>query len=575
MRKALDKIAALIILAVVLRPGFAVAQTGPNDTISYSSACANTTILFSSPIFDSLTFPKYVRWHFGDPGSGFNDSTGAQQGRHAYASPGTYNVRLAILNGGSTDTIYLTKTMVISNPVAFTFGPDIYLCQGNDTTVLRGPVIPGAAYTWNDDSTGHADTLLVTRSGVYTVSINGCGVPDSVGVYVSDTPRLNLGKDHRMCDSSNLVLNAASMNGQYTWLLDGNPLPFNGDQLQTHYPGGTYTAIVTVPGCGVYRDSARITYASPLASGLSLGPDTLLCPKQVFTLNATTAGATAYDWSTGATTPQINVTNPADYWVFVTVNGCQITDSVLVTYRGDRPLDFHDTAICQGSTLTLNADFGTGTYNWQSIPPQRDDQNQTGQSTYYVYKAGKYSITATVGQCIYTDTLTVSFDDSLKVRLNTTDTTLCKGEDFRLLVAGNADTYAWQDSSREESFQVAESGAYRVVAQNGCGKDTLSAVVNLTACACQLSMPTAFTPNGDGHNDVFRPLHACDMAQFQLAVYDRFGDLVFRSENPMVGWDGTYKGRQVTPDTFVWMVRYFSIDTKQSIFKKGTVLVMR
>jgi gliding motility-associated-like protein len=354
-------------------------------------------------------------------------------------------------------------------------------------------------------------------------------------------------------------------------------LPFNGDQLLTHYPGGKYVAIVTVPGCGVYKDTVSITYKSPLAPGFDLGPDTLLCPKQIFFLNAKAhlSGATAFDWSTGSADSAIQITSPGNYWVFVTYNGqCQVTDSVLVTYRGDKPLDFHDTAICQGSTLTLDADFGSGTYNWQSVPPQRDDQNQTGQSTYFVYKAGTYAVSATVGQCVYTDTLTVRFDDSLKVSL-TGDTTLCNGEDFWLQVKGNADSYAWQDSSHASSFKVEQGGLFTVIAQNGCGKDTLTATVNLTACSCQLLLPNAFTPNGDGRNDTFRPLHACEMTQFQMAIYDRYGEMVYRSNSPDEGWDGTFRGNRVPTGNFVWMVHYFNTATKQPVFKKGSVMVIR
>jgi gliding motility-associated-like protein len=572
-RTAAGRLALLFSLATLL-PSTSRAQS-PSDTINYTSTCVSSTILFASPLLDTFFAPDYIKWHFGDPASGYNDSSTAKKPRHVFATPGTYNVSLTVGYTGRP-FVTLNTTINVITPLNYNFGPDVYLCQGQ-TTTLTAPAIPGAVYTWNDDSLTHTPTLPVSKSGVYTVSINGCGVTDSIGVFFSDTPKIDLGKDHIMCDSSNLLLNAAAQNGQYTWLLDGNTLPFTGDQLLTHYPGGQYVAVITVPGCGVYRDTVSITYAAPQAPYFDLGPDTLLCPKQVFFLNAHAylTGATAYDWSTGARDSAISITNPGNYWVFVTYNGqCQVTDSVLVTYRGDKPLDFHDTAICQGSTLTLNADFGTGTYNWQSVPPQRDDQNQTGQSTYFVYRPGTYAIMATVGQCIYKDTLTVRFDDSLKVTL-TGDTTICNGEDFWLQVKGNGDTYAWQDSSYSSSFKVPQSGIYTVVAQNGCGKDTLRATVNFTACGCQLLLPNAFTPDGDGRNDTFRPLHACEMTEFQLAIYDRFGDMVYRSTDPDRGWDGTFRGARVPPGNFVWMVHYFNTATKQPIFRKGTVMVIR
>lgn len=561
------------ILLFVLLSAHAYAQTAAKDTINYTSTCAGATISFGSPVFDSIFFPTSVKWHFGDPSSGYYDSSTAKQPRHLYATPGTYNVTLTVVNNG-TDTIRIQKALTIVTPMAYSFGPDIFLCAGQDTTLIA-PSVPGASYLWNDDSATTTPTLHVTTTGVYTVSINGCGVTDSIGVFLSDTPRLDLGKDHVMCDSANLMLNAASQNGQYTWILNGITLPFTGDQLITHYPGGRYVAIVNVPGCGTYRDTVTITYASPIEPSFSLGPDTLLCPKEIYTLTAHLMGATAYDWSTSSRDSSIRISTPGTYWAFVTYQGkCQVTDTVLVRYRGDRPLDFHDTAICKGSTLSLNADFGVGEYNWEAIPAQRDDQNQTGQATYFVYRPGTYAVTATVGQCVYKDTLTVSFDDSLQVSM-IKDTTLCNGEDFWLRPTGNANTYAWQDSTYTSRYKVEQSGIYTVVAANGCGKDTLQATVNLTACTCQLLLPNAFTPDGDGHNDIFRPLHACEMSDFQMAIYDRWGELVFRSSNPELGWDGSFGGKKVSPGSFIWMVRYFNTLTKQPVFKKGTVLVIR
>ncbi len=561
-------------MLIAWKPFTASAQHIP-DTISYSSTCVNSGIVFTSPILNSFLIPDYVSWHFGDPGSGYNDSSGGSNPVHVYTSTGTYVVSLAIwYQGGDTTTVLDTITVV--TPLAYNFGPDIYVCGKNPDTVLAGPVIPGATYTWNDADTTHSNTVRIKRSGVYTVAINGCGVTDSIGVFASDTPQINLGKHHIMCDSSNLLLNAASQNGSYTWYLNGAMLPFTGDQLLTHYPGGTYVASVSVPGCGSYGDTVAITYAEPLAPSFSLGGDTLLCPNQVYTLDANLSGASGYDWSTGASTEQITVTNSGTYWVFVTYNGqCQVTDTVIVTYRNDKPLDFHDTAICKGSTLVLDADFGEGIYNWTATPPQRNDQNQSGQSTYFVYEPGMYKVVASVANCVWIDSLTVTFDDSLHVSM-LKDTTLCNGEDFLLQVKGNADTLTWQDGTMGNPYHPTQSGIYTVIAANGCGRDTLTATVDFTACGCQLNLPNAFTPNGDGRNDNFRALHVCDMTDFEMNVYDRYGELIFRSLNADEAWDGTYRGGVKAPGgTYVWMVHYFSAATKQPVMRKGTVMLIR
>jgi gliding motility-associated-like protein len=561
----------LIVSATMLASPFRAKAAG-KDTISYSSTCVNSTVSLGSPLFDSIAFPASVSWNFGDPASGIYNTAATQQPHHIFSTPGKYPILLTVVNAG--DTIILKDTLNMVTPMAYNFGPDIYLCGGQDTVIVA-PIVPGAIYTWNDDSTTHSDTLRVTLSGVYTVSINGCGVSDSVGVFISAKPAIELGMNHVLCSGENIELNASTQNGHYTWILNNDTLAYRQSQLPVQPPGGLYQSVVTVPGCGVYKDTVRITFAKPDAPPFYLGPDTLLCPKQPFTLNASVSGATGYDWSTGAKDSLISITDPGMYWAFVTIGGqCQVVDSVLVNYRGDKKLDFHDTAICQGSTLSLDANFGVGQYNWQAIPPQRDDQNQTGQSTYFVYKPGTYSITATVGICVYMDTLTVAFNDSLKVRM-AGDTSLCNGEDYWLAVQGNANSYAWQDSSMGPSFHVSQSGIYRVVAQNGCNKDTLTATVDFSACSCNLLLPNAFTPDGDGRNDNFRALHACRMSDYQMAIYDRYGNMVFRTSDPDKGWDGTFHGAKSPAGSYVWAVHFINTDTKQPVFKKGIVMLIR
>lgn len=565
----------LFLLLVLLFAGRAASAQAAPDTISYNSTCSNTLITFNSSVFDydNSPFPSKIIWNFGDPASGIYNAAGVKMPTHNYTTPGTYYVSLYVLNN-SPDTIKVYDTITIVNPLNYNFGPDIFLCAKTDT-LLTAPIVPGATYTWSDDSLTTTDTLRVSVTGVYTVSINGCAVNDSIGVFFSDTPRINIGQNHVLCTNENLTLDATAQNGQYSWYLNGTQLNNNKSQQPVTDPGGQYVVVVNVPGCGVYSDTATITFSQPPAPPFSLGPDTLLCPKQVITLPARVEGATAYFWNTQSKDSAISISNAGNYWVFVTINNqCEVVDTINVSYRGDKKLNFNDTAICKGATLVLDADFGVGQYNWQSIPPQRDDQNQTGQSTYFVYRPGTYSITATVGQCIYKDTLTVTFNDSL-VNSLVKDTTLCYGENYVLQVKGNANTYTWQDSTVGPSYPVTKEGAYTVVAQNGCGSDTLSTNILFKTCPCNLILPTAFTPNGDGRNDTFRPLHACNMAHYEMKVYNRFGELVFTSADPDKGWDGTYKGSRVPPGTFVYTVAYINTDKQQPFFQKGWVVVVR
>ena len=245
-----------------------------------------------------------------------------------------------------------------------------------------------------------------------------------------------------------------------------------------------------------------------------------------------------------------------------------------VRYRGDKKLDFRDTAICTGSTLVLDADFGTGVYHWQAIPTPRDDQDSTNQSTYYVYKPGMYSVTASVGNCVYKDSLTVSWNDTLKVKM-AGDTSLCFSEHYVFQVNGNATSYLWQDGSTADTYTVSGAGTYSVIAKNGCGIDTLSSVVTLRKCDCDLTLPNAFTPNGNGTNETFRPLHPCKMTDFSLRVFNRWGQTVFVSDNQEKAWDGTFNGAKIETGTYIWLASYINTDTKQHYTKKGIVMLMR
>ena len=92
---------------------------------------------------------------------------------------------------------------------------------------------------------------------------------------------------------------------------------------------------------------------------------------------------------------------------------------------------------------------------------------------------------------------------------------------------------------------------------------------------CLIDVPTAFTPNNDGLNDYFRPHNALKADGYDFRVFNRWGQMVFQSNNWQDKWDGRVKGAIQNTGTFVWMLSYTSRDTKQKIFKKGLVTLIR
>jgi gliding motility-associated-like protein len=107
----------------------------------------------------------------------------------------------------------------------------------------------------------------------------------------------------------------------------------------------------------------------------------------------------------------------------------------------------------------------------------------------------------------------------------------------------------------------------------GCSDSATKTITVLDFCT--IDVPTAFTPNNDGLNDKFGPHNALKADNYEFKVYNRWGQLVFRSTNWQDRWNGTIKGIPQESGVFVWMLNYTHRDTKQTVFKKGTVTLIR
>lgn len=556
-------------------------------SISHSSTCVGSPVIFNSNVFETAQFPDQILWNFGDPASGpLNTANGFQQPTHIYATPGSYIVTLFVNDPGA-GIINLRDTIVFVFPVTYNFGPDVYLCGDTGTYVLNAPVVPGAVYEWNDDTATKGPILRVKETGTYTVKINGCAVTDTIGIFFTRQPNLDLGSNHLLCQGEELTLDASSENATYQWFLNGTLLGSTQSQLPVIAPGGQYISRIDVAGCGIYSDTVNISFGNLAAPPFYLGPDTLLCPKEIFTLMAHVKDATSYAWSSKGLDVSdvvnynidldstIIINGQGKYWAFVTVaKQCEVVDTMEVRYRGNKLLNFNDTALCKGTSLVLDADFGTGIYKWQAFPPQREDQNNTNQSTYYIYNPGFYTVTAQVGHCIFKDSLTVVYNDSLKLAIGK-DTTLCQGETFIITPSANTNDYTWQDGSKTRSYTATATGVYRVIAQNGCGMDTAEMNIVFESCPCALLLPNAFTPNGDGLNDNFRPLHACDMEYYSMTVFNSYGEKIFFTTDPLKGWDGKLKNTLLNMGNYVWYVSYIKTSSKKKIQRQGNVLLLR
>lgn len=157
------------------------------------------------------------------------------------------------------------------------------------------------------------------------------------------------------------------------------------------------------------------------------------------------------------------------------------------------------------------------------------------------------------------------------------DTTLCRVEGVVLEVdASRFDQVIWSDGSSDPELLVETPGLYWAEGQSGgCAvRDSVLLSEFERNCVCKIFLPNAFSPNDDGINDVFLPQSPCEMAAYELLIANRWGQLVFQTQDPNQGWNGKSRQQAAQAGVYIYWVRYrFSYATEAELTKGEFVLV--
>jgi gliding motility-associated-like protein len=434
--------------------------------------------------------------------------------------------------------------------------------------------------TWSFDATAFQQTartdstiqLRALKSGQFRVKAamkNDCGkdLADSLTVAVSLTDlKFTLGNDRTLCTDSAISLRSDKTFSAYTWQ-DGSSSP-----TFRVTAAGIYHLTVS-DGCGnSFRDSVTITGDPAVSLGLS--PQASICARDTLKLTAAN-GFTNYQWtsSTGggiATGPTVSVSPGTETKYFVKAvkpNGCPATDSTRVMVTQSAAINLGaDTSFCDRDSIWLNAGSGFTEYLWS---------NGSTLPRIYVNRRGSYSILArSANGCYSRDTLTVvNVYPNPQVSLGP-DLKLCTGE-VQELAAGNYSEYRWQDGSGGKTLSVSRTGTYWVTVRDlhQCrGSDTVQVVVN--DCLTGVHIPNAFSPDGNGNNDVFRAKVSGEVVSFEMMIYNRYGQKVFSTTDKTAGWDGRLNGRPQDAGSYVYVIRY-QLPNAEPVTKKGVLVLVR
>lgn len=290
------------------------------------------------------------------------------------------------------------------------------------------------------------------------------------------------------------------------------------------------------------RDTARVA-GSPITIDIPCSGDTLV-------LTSPRPGMEFYKWSDGTTGNQITVMQTGRYWVQSFSDDCKIYIDTFIV----RPLQSifgnrEDTTICAGETVALDATLpGNNSYLWS---------NGSTNPQITVSNAGLYTVTVTAAHCVITDSIRVAvltpYFDILQ-----SDTSICQGARLFLQAESNMGaTIRWNNNTTGNETEVKSAGKYLAYTENRCGRQADSLWVDITDCSCKPVSPSAFTPNNDGKNDIFLPLlnKNCEARHYELMIYNRYGQLVFTTNDPNTGWNGSHAGKPADLGVYYYIIK--------------------
>lgn len=324
----------------------------------------------------------------------------------------------------------------------------------------------------------------------------------------------------------------------------------------------------TAPGTYTTSSLPAPSFPRKAVEKIAVTPEYLkVCFQPVARLQAPD-GFTSYEWQDGSTSPQFDARQSGMYVVTSTDDACRVrTDSFEVKLVNFDMSLGDDIVTCFDTVLYPVTDApATASYVWT---------NDSTTASLPVNVPGTYGLTITEEGCERYDEVTVT-DEYLELRLPA-DTALCTGEIIRLdATTIQGVSYLWNDGSSNATYDADKEGSYAVTATKGRCIAKASTNVKEEYCDhCLSGVPTGFTPNNDGLNDVFNPIiyPICPVRNYRFSVYNRFGERVFTTSNHKEGWDGNYKSTRAELGAYFYQLKFTGPLNKEYYYKGDVVLI--
>lgn len=367
------------------------------------------------------------------------------------------------------------------------------------------------------------------------------------------------GEDQTICEGDTLTLNATAFEAAYLWQDSSTDSIFQVTET------GVYSVDIIRPGCTLSDTIQVDVHQRP---EFDLGEDIYKCEDLAVPLSVDVPGAT-YVWQDGSTASSLTATESGVYSIEVNLDDCVINDSVGVYFLNNLDLDLGDNRIiCEGDSLLLEVPDEPLPYIWST--------GETGSSI-QVTEAGTYSVRVGIDDCTFTSEMQLSLTPERDI-IEADTLNLCPDAEIVLDIRSPDATYLWQDGSEEGRYTINEPGTYEVLMTTGdCeNEDRVEVIPQRYDCFdCKYFVPNAFSPDFDGVNDQLSMLTNCEFSSFEMQIFDRWGNLVYQSDDPTQAWDGTVGGQVAAQGIYTVFIDFQFFTERLSELYKGDVLLIR
>jgi gliding motility-associated-like protein len=561
-------------------------------TLDSQVDCDGTTVQITTA---NLSPDASFNWTMGD-GSSYTDA----QFQHLYSAPGEYTIQVTVTDGsGCSDPLTTSQVVTVMEPPILSAGFDLETsgsCGELDIVAMNTSNGTPTEITWDmgngDVLTGEAIAYSYDSPGTYTITLTvtdpaTCNVSATSTESVVIDPVISFDaafdiQQQAACDqlTVNCTNTSTGTGMDMVWVMgDGSSFTTsNVDHIFTTPGSYQIMLILSDPSGCVPSDTAVANVELPAVEPIDVQmavAQTGDCSLMQVACTNTTSGDLEWLWDMGDGTQydtfdaNHTYSQPGTYTITLTVSdplcGQQSLATVPVIVNNGVPtVQLSSPVLCPGSTVTIDASATPGSYTWS---------NGSTASSITIDQPGVYTVeVAGVDGCTGSAAVSVELGNEFTF----TDTVAsCPDSPVSLTVPLEGSAYTWSTGQMDRTLTVRGAGIYEfaVTDLDGC-QHTGSFTVQALDAEAQLFAPNAFTPDGDGINDIFT-IQGFGEEEARLAIYDRWGELLHETKQFPPSWDGFFRGEPVKQDVYVYQLEYRSLCSAAVVNTTGHVTVVR